>query len=165
MKSFKTFLLLSLLATTFATHALAYNDVACAHWRDRLHHERSFPTSFSTSTTKYGTSFSQFSTSWGHCSGLALREQREEFVAENSDELSQQSAQGRGESLEALAQLSGCQSLASRVQFNLVMQKNFTILYFNDGKPANATQISKGIERLLQVTPELRTSCPPPVQI
>ena len=110
--------------------SFGFNDSKCDYWRNRKHRDRVFPFSIGTSSTKYSTSSSQFSSSWGACRAFGLREQREIFIAENSDELNLEAAQGSGERLEALAHLSGCDTPKNRAQFKRALQKNLLALYF-----------------------------------
>ncbi len=140
-------------------HALAWDGNKCDQWRNIKHNRRPFPFSISTSTAKWGTSTSQFTTSSGACALFGLREQRAVFIAENSEQLSLETAQGLGEYLDALAQLSGCETVQSQTQFKTVMQKNYATLYLNGTDMASAPKIAAGIDRLIQGTPGLSHIC------
>ena len=86
--------------------------------------------------TREGISTSQSTSSWGACSLIALQELREErdhFIALNTDEIKRDSAFGAGQYLKTLAFYSLC-DLEGTLELSRQMQKN--IAQFIDSTPA-----------------------------
>ena len=77
-------------------------------------------------TTRTALSHSQYTSSWGKCSGLALnniKEQREKYFVQNQEEILKEISMGRGEHLLVLADMTLCEPRV-RAQFSAQLQSH-----------------------------------------
>lgn len=116
---------------------------------------------FSTTTHPIDSSTysSQVTSSWGECSLVGAHDQRNQFLYANSDNVMVDSARGRGEYVDALAQLSGCQGEKTRESFGAAMQKNFEQVYFDGKNEAKPEKVGARIDKVILSHPELKRSC------
>ena len=140
-----------------ATVAYAFNNQRCISKYDFMSNQGEAFFATTTRPTDVSSTSSQFTSSWGECSALGMREQREVFIASNADQLMIDSARGGGEYLEALADLSGCHDGPARKQFYSAMQKNFEAVYLNRSDSPDA--IGKRIDKVILSQPELKRMC------
>ncbi len=101
------------------------------------------------STTSYLSSF-------GKCSMYATNEIRNRFVERYYADLSREAAQGEGEYLSLLRELSGC-SAKQKQNFNKAVQAHFDTLFTQPDKmPPN---FSEQLNKAIQESPDLSAHC------
>lgn len=106
-------------------------------------------------------SMMQFTSSWGGCSAIGMREERTKFIAENSERVVTDSARGAGEYVEIVAALSGC-DLKSRMAFAQAVQSNFELIYQDRIFDLDPDAVGERIDAVIKSEPTLRRSCVPP---
>jgi hypothetical protein len=102
---------------------------------------------------------SEFTSSYGGCAAIGLRERRDMFLLSNTDAVILDSARGQGEYVVALAALSGCRDLDSAKKFSQAVQRNLHGVYFEKDAPADSRVIEQRLDRLIESEPELRGKC------
>jgi hypothetical protein len=105
------------------------------------------------------TSSTSFTSSTGECGAFALFKVRENFIAESFDHVRQESAQGGGEHLAAVAALSGCNSDAAQARFQNSMQSQFQKIYYPSGAPILSQDLGRQVDGLIQGDSTLRGMC------
>lgn len=157
-------LLRLLVATTFlslfvATPSYTYNSEECSKTAKKIESKFFKGAGGDIPFITYfpSTWASQFTSSWGGCAAIGIREQRELFIATNSINLIADSARGSGEYIDALAELSGCHGVNAREYFGAALQKNFNFLYFNFVN--SPEEINLRIDSLIRSQPLLKKLC------
>jgi len=97
----------------------------------------------------------QFTSSWGDCAAFGMVEKKKKFIAENLDRLKIDSANGKGEYLDALAYLSGCPE-SSLKPFSAALQANYPGVFEGIQTPKG---ISIRMDRVIQNDLSLAQSC------
>ncbi len=95
-----------------------------------------------------------------NCSASGLVQNDKEvqyFVEINQQDLSRQMAQGKGEKLEVLAQLNGCQSTASQNEFMKVMQKSFGNIFTSENEKSAA--VVENLKKVISNNKDLSSAC------
>lgn len=149
---------LFLLLMTFLTPSflLAFNGDKCGNLFPKVdsyhppYYSPFYATTMIPSTTSYFSSF-------GHCAlyGDSMSGSRALFVRDTYDLIAQDAAQGSGEYLTTLAELSGCNQ-RSHGRFATVLKKNYGKLF----PDSNTTELFLNrLDSEIQSYPELKTSC------
>lgn len=103
-----------------------------------------------------GVQSSGITTGTSNCTedGVTLQSREQDYFAEANFELiKQESAQGKGENLDAFASLFGCTG-AGTVQFSATLQKNYTQIF---SAAQNSSEMLDGVRSV--VANELATTC------
>lgn len=119
-------------------------------WLNRITLQTSVSASFSTTS---------FVSSIGDCGAFAVFKVREQFIAENFDQIREESARGEGEYLAALASLSGCDSQLAQEKFQSVVRAKFSNLYFPSEAFLQPDQLGRQVDNVIQSDSTLNHMC------
>lgn len=100
------------------------------------------------------TSDAQYTSSWGACSGfgdIQLYQQRDDYYAQNRDEILREAAKGEGEHLKVLATYSLCEDQAVS-EFAHQLQKRTSLLL-------KINQVGPVLDAMVMDEPSLKKAC------
>jgi hypothetical protein len=114
---------------------------------------------FVQSSISSSSSTTSFVSSIGECGAFAVFKVREQFIAENFDQLREDSARGEGEYLTALAALSGCDSQIAQSKFQTTVRSQFNNLYFPGESSIQPNELGRQVDNVIKSDSTLNHMC------
>ncbi|MEK6555869.1 MAG: DUF3015 family protein [Bdellovibrionota bacterium] len=109
--------------------------------------------------TSSSTSTTSFTSSIGECGAFAVFKVREQFIAENFNQLREESARGEGEYLSALAALSGCDSQVAQNKFQTTVRSQFNSLYYPGESSLTPSELGRQVDNVIKSDSTLNHMC------